>query len=368
MPASGIEPVEWPALAAIELFRIEMPLARAHTYAGGVEETRRLILVRAIATDATEGWGECSALSSAGYTAETTDVSWRALRDLLAPAWLGGRPPEALAPMAFAAVETAAIDVELRRRGHSLASALADTLGEPPHPIEWSAVMGLHASEEQVDDALQSGARLVKFKIMPGSDLTIIDAVRRAHPDAALAVDANGSFASADEVPDRLGALGLSYIEQPVAPAAFDAAAKVAQRLGVPVALDESITSAAALDAAADAGACSIVNVKVGRLGGLAETVRVLAALGRLGMDAFAGGMLESGVGRAVALAVGAQGVCTLPCDAGPTIRYFSRDIVDGFEPDPGGRLVAPEGPGIGVAPDVDAIAPFCIERVTLRP
>jgi O-succinylbenzoate synthase len=368
VPARRVELTEWPALTAVELFRIEMPLRRAHAYAGGVEETRRLVLVRAIAMDGVEGWGECSALATAGYTAETIDASWRGLRDSLAPAWLEGRPPAAVAPMAYAAIETAAIDVELRRRGNSLASAWARALGEPTHPIEWSAVMGLHASEPQVDDALQAGARLVKFKVTPESDLTTIVAVRRAHPDVALAVDANGSFMSADAVPDRLGELGLTYIEQPVGPHDLHASATVAQRLDVAVALDESITSATALAAAADAGACSIVNVKVGRVGGLAETGRVLAAARRLGIDAFAGGMLESGVGRAVALAVGGQGVCTRPCDAGPTGRYFTRDIVDAFEPDADGRLVAPDGPGIGVAPNMETIATFCVERVTLRP
>ena len=141
-------------------------------------------------------------------------------------------------------------------------------------------------------------------------------------------------------------------------------AARLATGLGVAIALDESLTSAGRLEEAASFGVPFTVSVKVGRLGGMAETARVLAEAARLGFGAFAGGMLETAVGRSVALAVASQGPCTLPCDAGPTARYFTDDIGPEFAPDGNGALHPPAGPGIGIIPNPAALERFCVDRL----
>src|SRR6185295_15497970 len=110
-------------------------------------------------------------------------------------------------------------------------------------------------------------------------------------------------------------------------------AARLVTGLSTPIALDESLTSAGRLEEAASFGVPFTVSVKVGRLGGLAEVALVLAEVARLGFGAFVGGMLETAVGRSVALAVAAQSACALPCDAGPTARYFAEDIGPAFVP-----------------------------------
>lgn len=357
----------WPDVDAIELVRIALPLVTPHVYAGGEERARNVVLVRAVDADGVEGWGECSALSSPGYGSETTDSAWVALRDELAPAWLAGAPPPRDRPMAYAAVEMAAFDLELRHRGESLAGALSERFGEPRRSLSWCAVLGLSATVSDVDRAVQQGASQVKLKVAPSSDLDRLLAARERHPDLPMAVDANGSFPSVDAVPAALAGLDLVYVEQPLAPGELDGSARLAERLGVAIALDESITSAPRLADALERGACAVVSVKPARLGGLVEAADVLHLAAERKVDAFVGGMLETGVGRAAALALAAQRPCTLPCDTGPTSRYYVHDVTPPFEPDAEGRLPVPAGAGIGVVPDPRSLAEHDTERVLLR-
>jgi len=269
--------------------------------------------------------------------------------------------------MAHAAVEMAALDIDLHHRKRSIVEQLADVFGPARSHVEWCAVLGLHATIDDVDDAVRSGAAQVKLKVGPSRDLSHVEAARQRYPELKLAVDANGSYKTLDEVPERFGELALAYVEQPVAPDDLLGAAAVAERLGVRVALDESITSAALLRQALEVGACTVVSVKPARLGGVAEATQTMEVAQQGDIDAFVGGMLETGIGRAVALGLAAQRPCTLPCDAGPTSRYFTRDIAPAFEPDANGGLHASTVVGIGAVPDPVALAQHRVERVTLR-
>jgi O-succinylbenzoate synthase len=357
----------WPTVAAVELLRVKIPLLRPHVYAGGEERVRDVVLVRARDENDREGWGECSTLSAPGYAGGTTAEAWSILRDDLARQWLRGLPARGASPMAFAALEVAALDLVLRADGVSLGDRLAEELGPRRDTIAWCAVASPAEASvltSEIDAALAAGARQVKLKISPRRDVEPLTLVRDRYPDLALAADANGSYPSVDAVPTELAHLDLSYLEQPLAADDLAGAARLATELGVAIALDESLTSAQRLEEAASFGVPFTVSVKVGRLGGVGEAARVLAEAARLGFDAFVGGMLETAVGRSVALAVAAQSACTLPCDAGPTARYFATDIGPSFVPDASGALHPPSAPGIGLIPDPAAIERFCVERV----
>ena len=184
-----------------------------------------------------------------------------------------------------------------------------------------------------------------ELKIRAGHDVEPLTLVRDRYPDVSLAADANGSYPSADAVPRALAGLDLAYLEQPLAEGDLDGAARLVTALGTPIALDESLTSVRRLEEAAAFGVPFTVSVKVGRLGGVTEAVLVLAEVARLGFDAFVGGMLETAVRARCALALAAQSACTLPCDAGPTARYFAADIGPAFVPDADGALLPPSGP-----------------------
>jgi o-succinylbenzoate synthase len=358
-----------PSLILVELLRVRIPLRTPFRAAHGEVNERDVILVRVVDESGSEGWGECPTLSYAGYTSEHTSGAWRALREEVLPSWVRGvRPAASQHPMAASAVEVAVVDAGLRAEGVALHRAL----GGAPRPIPTTAVVGMAAVVGMVVDRCRSHAAEghggVKVKIGPGWDLEPLLAVRRALPELDLAADANGSYPSEADVPHELGDVGLSYLEQPLPPDDLAGTARLRRRLGVPVALDESIPSAQALAAAVAQHAVDVVNVKIARLGGLLEARAVLEEARSRGVDAFVGGMLETGIGRAAALAVATHPASTTATDLGPSSRYFVQDVTEPFELDTGGCLTPPAGPGIGVTPHPDVLHRFVVDRATMAP
>jgi O-succinylbenzoate synthase len=220
----------------------------------------------------------------------------------------------------------------------------------------------------QVDAYVDAGYRRVKLKIEPGFDVEPVRAVRERHPDLALQVDANAAYTVGDA--DRLAALDpfdLLMIEQPLAEDDLLGHAELARRVTTPICLDESITSARVAETALALGACRIVNVKAGRVGGYLEAVRVHDVCTARSVPVWCGGMLETGIGRAANVALAALPGFTLPGDTSASDRYYARDVVtDPFVLDDG-RLTVPTGPGTGVTVDPDVLDAATTSVETLR-
>jgi O-succinylbenzoate synthase len=366
-------------LVEVELRRLALPLRRAHRAGHGTEERRDVVVVRATLADGSEGWGECSTLSHPTYTEEYTAGAWALLRDVMVPAALAGADDVVVGhPMARAALVGARLDAGLRRRDRRLVEHLGERHGLPVDSVAVAAVVGRPASTDashaaaldrvvaEVAEAVASGAVLVKLKVTPDpADLAAVAAVRATWPDLALAVDGNGTLDVRSLA--ILDGHGLAYIEQPAPADALLESAAFAARLAAPIALDESVTSLATFDTAAALGAGAVLNVKPARLGGAVAAADLARHASEHGWRVFVGGMLETGVGRATALAVAALPVMTLPTDLGPSDRYFDADVTEAIGVDADGRVVVPVGPGIGVVPDGAALDSATVERVVLR-
>jgi O-succinylbenzoate synthase len=355
-------------VAEVELRRVQLPLRRAHRAGHGELAVRDLVLVRVGLTDGTVGWGECSALTHPTYNAEYSAGAFALLRDEVVPWILGaGAGPVVGHPMAASAIVGAHIDALLRRSGTALTERLGTLHGRPAAAVPSTAVVGRHASTDRllavVADRVGEGAALVKLKITPHpGDMANLGAVRATWPDLPLAVDANGTL-DHRSLP-FLDGLHLAYVEQPAPADDLLGSAAMAERLGCPVALDESATSMAALEVALTVGAGTVVNVKPARLGGPYAAAAVARQAFDAGCAVFVGGMLESGVGRAAALALAALPIFTLPSDLGPSDRYFAADVTEAIVVDADGRVVVPHGPGIGVRPDPARLDEVTVERV----
>lgn len=378
-------------ISAAELVRVRMPLRRSLASAHGTETVREVVLVRLVADDGVEGWGECSALEAPTYTGEYTDGAWAVLRDHLVPPLLGRGPATAVVqghPMAVAAVGAAGLDLDLRRRGVSLATALGAVDG---HGLAWTAVLGLPGRGEsqlllEAAAARAAGAGALKLKITPACGPDLIAALLDAFPDGPLAVDGNGSFRGHEpeliEVAERLATSGSSggegpagsrsdvsriYVEQPLPADDLLGTADLARRLAVPVALDESIGAAGDVVAAWALGACRLVNLKPARVGGIDAAMGLFDGDRPFRPAAFLGGMLETGIGRATALAVGgALGLAAT--DLGPSSWYFDDDITDPIELGADRLMRPPPGPGIGVVPRPERLAAVAVDRLLIRP
>ena len=347
----------------IELRLVRMPLRRPFRTSFGSQDEKEAILVRAQA-GGIEGWGECAAGRRPLYSGEWNAGAWIVLRDELAPAALRGEPsPVKGHPMAATALEVALLDLRLRAEGVSLASHL----GAVRDTVACGASLGIEDDpDELLAEAalfLERGYHRVKLKIEPGNDLEAVRAVRTAFPDAPLSVDANAAYRPADaEHLAELDAFGLEYVEQPLPADHLLGHADLAERIGTPICLDETLTSAAATAEAIRLEACSIVNLKVGRVGGIEESVRIHDLVREAGVDLWCGGMLETGIGRAVNVALAAMPGMTLPGDTSASDRYFAEDITEPFMVTADGMMRVPEGPGIGVTP-----IPALLERATVE-
>lgn len=392
-------PVRLDDVAAVVLHRVRVPLLEPFVAAHGTETDREVTLVEVVGTDGRSGWGECDALARPTYTAEHAAGAWLRLRDDLVPKALAGRSIRTDdAPMAASALLAAALDLDLRRRGESLARSLQVAQAEV-RPTVASSAAPTRAADRSTDDALRrdvpctavvgrqpsiddlvarvdrrvaEGYGSIKLKIAPGWDVEPLRAVRERWPDLALAADANGAYAETDAAPGAvlraLDELGLDYLEQPLAADDLAALARLADALATPVALDESIGSAADLDEALAYGVRYVVNCKPARVGGPDEALAVVRRAMASDLSVFVGGLLELGVGRAFALAFAALAACDLPTDLGPSSRYVADDVTAPIDLVPGGRLAVPDGPGLGVAPRPVRLAAVTVERVELTP
>jgi O-succinylbenzoate synthase len=346
-------------LECVRMRRLRMPLVAPFRTSFGAIAERDVLLLEAV-TSAGAGWGECVALAEPLYSAEYLDGAEHVIREHLLPR-LFARPsltaalvaealrPVAGHPMAKAAVEMAVLDAELRARGESF----AEHLGAVRDRVDCGVSVGIHETVDRLLEAVEGyvaqGYRRVKLKIEPGWDVEPARAVRERFPDLPLQVDANAAYSLADARHlARLDDLDLLLIEQPLPDDQVLAHAELARRVRTPICLDESITSAAGAAAAIGLGACSVVNVKPGRVGGYLEARRVHDVCQALHVPVWCGGMLETGLGRAGNLALAALPGFTLPGDTSASDRYYHRDLTEPFVMEDG-RLAVPTGPGLGV-------------------
>jgi O-succinylbenzoate synthase len=364
---------------AVEIRFVELPLVMPFRTSFGTNTSKSCLLARVETADAV-GWGECVADVAPGFSEEWTDGAFLMIRDFLVPALF--RAGDVMAEeigdvfgfvrghrMAKATLVDAVLDAELRARGESLASFLGGDKDRVPSGVSLGITPTVEGLLEQVQEHLEQGYRRIKLKIEPGTDVERVEAVRAAHPDIALAVDANAAYAI-DDMPvfAALDRLGLTMIEQPLDHGDLVRHAELQGRLATDLCLDESIRSAADAVAALELGACRVVNVKQGRVGGVFEARRVHDVCRSADVPVWCGGMLETGVGRATNLALAALPGFTLPGDTSASSRYFPDDLTEPFVMAPDGTMAVPTGPGIGVEPRSDRLEECTMRIELLRP
>lgn len=346
----------------IRVLRVPLTLRAPLVTAQGIHASRTATLVEMTLEDGVVGWGENVAPEGTFYTGEDADASHRVMCDVLVPrlVQLGDIAAGDLDRawgitgwnMAKHALSSAVWDAQSRVSGTSLAEAL----GGGARPVRVGAVVGLH---EEVNDTVEEclarvaeGYTRIKMKIGPGRDLEMVRAVRDVLGSSVdLHVDGNGAYGESDiarlaEVCD----LGVALIEQPFAPTDLASHATLATATDALVCLDESVQSRDDLMRAIEVGACGSCNMKPSRVGGFATATEMLSVCMDHGIPAWVGGMLESGVGRAGALALATHPACTLTPDLSATARYFVSDVTEPFVLRDG-CLEVPAGPGLGLSP-----------------
>jgi O-succinylbenzoate synthase len=363
----------------IELRLLRLPLVRHFETSFGRTSERRFVLVTVEDAGAT-GIGECVADANPFYSAETTKTAWHLIADFIAPIVLGrhyDHPAEIFSSlsairghhMAKAAVEMAAWDLFARQRGASLSAVLGGTKTQ----IESGVSIGIQDSLDELLERIAiewaAGYRRVKIKIKPGWDVEAVARIRERFGSIPLMVDANAAYSLADST--HLGALdrfALMMIEQPLDYDDVRDHARLQGQLRTDICLDESITTVRAGLDAIEQRACRIFNIKPGRLGGHAESIKLHDLAAQHGIPVWHGGMLESGIGRAHNIHLSTLANFRLPGDVAASRRYYVPDLID---PEivvrEDGTIAVPTGPGIGVHVVDDRVAAATEERMELR-
>jgi O-succinylbenzoate synthase len=353
-------------LTGFELRRLELPLVGPFRTSFGTETRRDVLLVRAL-SDGVEGWGECVAGISPGYSSEYVDGAQEVIRRFLIPALVGLDDVQATSaetafavvkghPMAKAAVQTAILDAQLREAGMPLGTFLGAVRPTVAAGVSVGIMDSIPEVLEAVEGYLAAGYVRIKLKIEPGWDVAPVRAVRERFGDILLQVDANTAYTLADSRHlAQLDPFDLLLMEQPLPEDDMRGHAALARRVRTPICLDESITSARAAAGAIALGAAAVINIKPGRVGGYLEARRIHDVCVASGIPVWAGGMLETGIGRAANVALAALPGFTLPGDTSASNRYFTRDITAEFEL-VNGALRVPTGPGIGVDPEPEVL------------
>ena len=358
----------------LELRLLRLPLVHFFETSFGRVHDRTFLLVT-VEGEGEKGYGECVADADPYYSAETTETAWHIIERFVAPRVLGadfGHPRDvfpALARirghnMAKAAVEMAAWDLHARQQGLPLSQVLGGTRAE----IASGVSIGIQDSLEQLADKiateLAAGYRRIKIKVKPGWDLNAVEMVRSRFGPIPLMVDANAAYRLSDA--SHLAGLdrfALMMIEQPLDYDDVADHAALQRQIETPICLDESIHTVKIAEEAIHAGACRIINIKPGRVGGHGPSVRLHDLCAAHGVPVWHGGMLESGVGRAHNIHLSSLANFTLPGDVAASKRYYQPDLVEPpIEVRSDGTIPVPTGPGLGVT-----IVHDRVERATER-
>lgn len=331
--------------------------------------TEREVVIVEVCGGGISGWGEAAVLPFPSYTAETPVTALHILKDFAVPLFFAHRPASAAETglllngivghrFARAALEMAHWDWESRLLGVPLHRRLGGVRSEIPVGVAVPLDADRARLHESIAAFLARGYQRIKIKIAPGEDIEVVEGIRHRFGGIPLMADANSAYSLAD-TPQLLilDQFELTMIEQPLGRDDLLEHAELQRHLTTPLCLDESIEHGGQAAAALKLGSCRILNIKPGRVGGLAEAVRMQDIAEQHGCPVWCGGMLETGIGRATNIALATLPNFSLPGDISESARYFHEDIVTPpFELTNRGTLRVPEGPGNGVEVDRTAL------------
>jgi o-succinylbenzoate synthase len=364
----------------IEIFELKLALLSPFETSYARIDSRRFLLVKAW-LDGVAGWAECVADEAPHYSSETVGTAWHAIEDFIAPLVFGqpyAHPREIFSSldrlrghnMAKAAVEMACWEAYARQLGEPLSRALGGTMTE----IAAGVSIGMQDSIDRLLDTIElelsRGYRRIKIKIGPGRDRGVAAKIRERFPSTPLMVDANCAYRLVDlPLFKELDELNLLMIERSLRHDDLWDHAKLQRELRTPICLDESVRSPDDARKAFEMGSCRIINIKAGRVGGLAcgKAIHDLAAAHRA--PVWCGGMLESGIGRAHNVHLSTLPNFSLPGDVADSRRYFREELIEPLvEVRPNGTIAVPTGPGIGYRVLENRIRELALHSVVLKP
>ena len=363
----------------LELRLCRLPLVSFFETSFGRSYDRTFLLAR-VEGDGHEGWGEGVAEANPYYSSETTETAWHIITGFLATRVLGRRFDhpravfDAMKPvrghnMAKAIVEMAAWDLFAHLERQPLSRVLGGTRDRIASGVSIGIQDSLDQLKGKVAHELSAGYRRIKIKIKPGWDIAPVEMIRREFGSIPLMVDANAAYTLDDATHlTRLDDHDLMMIEQPLEYDDVMDHVELQRQIKTPICLDESIHTVRIGRDAIAAGACKIINIKPGRVGGHRESIRLHDVCAEHGVPVWHGGMLETGIGRAHNIHLASLPNFSLPGDIAASKRYYSPDLIEpAIDVAADGTIPVPAGPGIGVHVVRERVDEATLRSVTLE-
>ena len=364
---------------SITLREIQMPLVHFFETSFGRVYSRRILLIN-VMVNGVSAWGECVAGEDPFYSSEWIESAWPTIKQYLAPAILGKELENAreCVPyfskvrghrMAKAALENALWEAESLLKNQPLWKLLGGTRRE----INCGVSIGIQDTHEQllekISTELSAGYQRIKIKVKPGWDINVLEKIRSRWPDITLSVDANSAYTlDQTEHLRKFDQFNLLMIEQPLWNDDLYYHARMQKELRTPICLDESIRNSRDAAAALESGACRIINIKVGRVGGFTESKKFHDVAMQHKVTVWCGGMLESGIGRAQNIALSTLENFKLPGDVSASKRYWKEDVIEPeVEVTAQGRIPVKEAAGSGYRVREDLIRKLTVKEETFR-
>ncbi|HAA3291685.1 o-succinylbenzoate synthase [Listeria monocytogenes] len=363
------------------LIHAELPLIAPFKTSYGELNSKDFYIIELVNEEGIRGYGELEAFPLPDYTEETLGTAISIIKQHLLPilaqkeiripeevnqmfSWIQGNE------MAKAAVELAVWDAFAKNEKLSLAKMI----GAKKDSIAVGVSIGVQHSAEAlvqlVSQYMDEGYERVKLKIAPKKDIQFVKAVREKFPNLSLMADANSAYNREDFLLlKELDHFNLEMIEQPFGTKDFVEHAWLQKKLKTRICLDENIRSLDDLKQAHMLGSCQAVNLKLARVGGMSEALKIARYCSDNNLLVWCGGMLEAGIGRAHNIALAARVEFTFPGDISASNRYFNEDIVSPAFVLNQGKLTVPTGQGVGVALDLDVLQKYTksTERILLN-
>ncbi|HYK97022.1 MAG TPA: o-succinylbenzoate synthase [Candidatus Acidoferrales bacterium] len=364
----------------VELFLIRLPLKSPYETSGS-RETHQTRVIARIESDGVVGWGESVAPETPWYSGETPETVWWLLEAIAIPRLLAtelGHPEDVAKTlgwikdhrMAKATVEMAVWDLFAKAANMPLCKLLGGTRDRILCGVAIGIQPSVEALLDKIEHELEGGYQRVKVKIKPGWDARVAEAIRNRFPDLPFQLDANSAY-TLDAIPlfKRMDAYTPLLIEQPLAEDDIIDHATLQKAILTPVCLDESIHSAEDARKAIEIGATRVINIKAGRVGGLAESKKIHDVCLARQIPVWCGGMLEMGIGRAANVHLASLENFRLPGDVSASARYFATEIIgEPFTVEKDGTMRVPTKPGIGVTVLEKDIRKMALKAAEYRP
>lgn len=363
----------------IELSLLELPYVHFFETSLGREEKRTFIIVK-VQSEGICGYGEVVANRSPLYSYETTSTAWVILKDFLIPLVFEKNLSEPHGfyqearrykghPMAKAGLELALWDLLGKRQGFPLWKIYGGEKEEIPAGVSVGIQDSFDQLLERIEGFLREGYLRIKIKIKPGWDIRVCEEVRRRFPDIPLQADANGAYTLKDkETLKKLDAFGLLMLEQPFPSYDLWDHSRLQKEMKTSLCLDESILSVDSARKAHEMGSCRIINIKVGRVGGVVEARKIHDFCQAKSIPVWCGGMLESGIGRAHNIHLTTLRNFRFPNDLSASKRYYVQDLIEPpVDITPQGTIRVPDSPGIGVSVQEKRIRKATLQHEVFR-